>query len=117
MDIRLLTSELPLGALDKMAESALELISKIANSRGLAGKTDLIRKAGYSDNQIWEATLQAHLKPGMTVDIDEPKSLDSPHECMFTGTVEAVFEGYARVEDMEECFFDIEFDEILRFTN
>lgn len=117
MDTRLLNSDLPQGALDNMLDNAVSLLTTNAKRKGLKGEVELIRKAGYSDDQIWETVLRSQLKPGMEVDVTDPCLNDSPHSNSFTGNVLALFPNYVRVVDMEDNAFDLEFEEIAKFGN
>jgi hypothetical protein len=86
-----------------------------ANNSGMKQQINYLKLVGYSDEDIWESILIRTLETGMSVDVSEPKHQDSPHSCSFTGTVDIVLDSYVRVRDMEDNYWDVNYDEIVDF--
>jgi len=101
--------------LNSLVETAGSRLASRANNEGMADQLTLLDQAGYNDEEIWAELLQEILKPGMEVDVTDPKHDSSPHSFGFRGTVHSIGDEYITVRDMEDDHFDIEFDEIESF--
>jgi len=102
--------------LDGIVDQVSRDMSVTANNGGLKGQLDFLVASGYAEKDIWKAILVKHLGPEMTVDVDDPKHDDSPHNCSFSGNVVEVTNNTVRVRDYEDSFWDVEFDEITSFS-
>lgn len=102
--------------LDDIVTQAALAAAEYANREGMDAQLQFLKINGYDEDRIWGLVVSEHLAVGMSVDVSEPLSPDSPHNHAFQGTVKSTdFDDYVVVEDQDGACWGISFNEIESF--
>lgn len=103
--------------LDNLVQEAALQQATYTNNEGMPSQLKFLNQAGLSDADVIASVLADKIKPGIQIEVTDPKYDCSSHSHGFVGTiVEVKDNNEIVVRDMEDNCFDIEPDEIAAFV-